>query len=85
MQALISKQEPRCTGYRVAQVVQDHEVFIVAEPMLFWWPCEDHVEADTYWWCPETQTLLPMPPPEPLILDIATTTTTTTASGLEPF
>ena len=38
-------------GYRVAQVVQDNEVFPVAERM-FWFPCDNDVVADKYYYDP---------------------------------
>ena len=43
MKALISKTEPRETGYRVAQVVTDNSTFPVAEPDLFWVSCANDV------------------------------------------
>lgn len=51
MQALISTVEPRETGYRVAQVVTDDQVFPVS-PELFWTSCPDDLVADQKWYDP---------------------------------
>jgi hypothetical protein len=61
-QALISPNEPRETGYRVAEVCD--VVFEVASP-LFWVACADDVVADEYWYDPTNQTIKPIPQPEP--------------------
>lgn len=62
MKALISPNEPRQTGYRVAEV--EPQQFDVAEP-LFWVDCADDVVADQFWYDPSDQTIKPMPQPEP--------------------
>jgi hypothetical protein len=62
MKALISPNEPRETGYRVAEV--EPADFPVAQP-LFWTDCADDVVADQFWYDPETQTIKPIPQPEP--------------------
>ena len=63
MKALISPNEPRETGYRVAQV--ESQEFEVAPP-LFWVSCADDVVADQFWYDPSDQTIKPIPvPPEP--------------------
>jgi len=64
MKALISPNEPRETGYRVAEVEPDDKVFAVGEP-LFWVVCADNVVADQFWYDPETETIKPVPQPEP--------------------
>lgn len=64
MKALISPNETRETGYRVAQVEPDAQIFEVAQP-LFWVSCADDVVADQFWYDPETQTIKPMPQPDP--------------------
>ena len=64
MKALISPNEPRETGYRVAEVEPDDKVFEVAEP-LFWVDCTNDVVADQFWYDPETQSIKPVPEPEP--------------------
>jgi len=51
MKALISIDELRAYGYRVAQVVRDEDVFPVSDKM-FWFPCEDTVVADQYYYDP---------------------------------
>lgn len=55
MKALISKIEPRETGYRVAQVEPDENVFAVAVD-LFWTDCPDDCVADEWFYNPETET-----------------------------
>ena len=71
-EALISPQEPRETGYRVAQVEQQE--FEVSTP-LFWVDCTDGVVADQFWYDPVGQTIKPIPVPEPIIaLDQPNTT-----------
>jgi len=59
MKALISPQEPRESGYRVAQV--EEQEFEVAEP-LFWVDCADTDKADECWYDPSDQTVKPFPP-----------------------
>jgi len=60
MQALISPNEPRYDGWRVAQVEPDSQIFPVGEP-LFWTACADDVVADQFYYNPNTQTILPNP------------------------
>ena len=62
MKALISPNEPRETGYRVAEI--EPQTFEVASP-LFWVDCADDVVADQFWYDPADQTIKPMPEPEP--------------------
>jgi hypothetical protein len=64
MKALISPNETRETGYRVAQVQQQE--FEVAEP-LFWVTCENNVVADQFWYNPSDQTIKPIPEPDPSV------------------
>ena len=59
-QALISPTEPKETGYRVAQVVDQYQTFEVGQP-LFWVECADDVKADQFWYDPQTQTIEPNP------------------------
>ncbi len=70
-QALISKIEPRETGYRVAQVVPVDQTFPVAADM-FWVKVTDDVEQDKFWYDPSNGTVkpiqvpvIPEPTPEP--------------------
>jgi hypothetical protein len=60
--ALISPDEPREAGYRVADVVATS--FEIAPP-LFWVECADDVVADVYWYDPNTQQIALIPVPEP--------------------
>lgn len=62
MKALISTQEPRETGYRVAQVSPDNEIFPVA-PQLYWVDCPDDLQADQKWYDPADQQFKDFPPP----------------------
>lgn len=65
-EALISPSEPRETGYRVAEVVDEGQTFEVGSP-LFWTPCADDVVADQFWYDPSDDTIKPIPiPPEPI-------------------
>jgi hypothetical protein len=59
-EALISPKEPRETGYRVAEVVNEGETFEVGG--LFWTPCADDVVADLFWYDPSDDTIKPFPP-----------------------
>lgn len=63
MKALISTIELRETGYRVAQVEADANIFAVAEGM-FWVDCADDVVADQFWFDPVEQTIKLVPQPE---------------------
>ena len=58
--ALISTIEPRETGYRVAQVVDQGQTFSVSDEM-FWFDCEDDVVQDQFWYDPADQTIKPIP------------------------
>jgi hypothetical protein len=60
MKALISPIEPRVSGYRVAQVVDDNAEFGVADP-LFWVACSNKVMADQFWYDPTDETIKPTP------------------------
>jgi hypothetical protein len=60
-EALISPTEPRETGYRVAQVVEQYQTFEVGQ-LLFWVECADDVIADQFWYNPNTQAITPIPP-----------------------
>jgi hypothetical protein len=61
-EALISPKEPRETGYRVAQVVNEGQTFEVGIP-LFWTSCADDVVADEFWYDPSDDTIKPIPIP----------------------
>jgi len=65
MKALISTTEPRESGYRVAQVEADENIFPVA-PELFWTDCPDDLKADQKWYDPADQQFKDFPVPEPL-------------------
>lgn len=65
MKALISPNERRETGYRVAHV--DQVEFDVAEP-LFWISCANNVVTDLFWYDPQDKKIKPMPEPE--IVDV---------------
>ena len=60
MKALISTSEPVQTGFRVAQVEQDADIFPVAST-LFWVDCADDVVADQFWFDPVDQTIKTAP------------------------
>lgn len=64
MKALICPNEPVETGYRVAQVEPDDQIFPVADP-LFWAPCADDVVADQFWYDPTDDQIKPIPKPVP--------------------
>lgn len=49
--ALISKIEPRISGYRVAQVIDAKDIFEVASG-FYWVNCNDDIVADKYWFDP---------------------------------
>ena len=61
--ALISPNEPRETGFRVAEVCE--QPFDIALP-LFWVDCADDVVTDQFWFDPSDQTIkaFPMSTPE---------------------
>ena len=59
--ALISPNEPRETGYRVAEV--SDTTFEIASP-LFWVECSDDVIADKFWYDPTNQSFEVLPEPE---------------------
>ncbi len=68
MKALISILEQRETGYRVAEVVTDSDVFDVASD-LFWVDCSDQIVKDEYWYDPSDETFkeIPAPAPQPQV------------------
>lgn len=59
MKALISPNEPRQNGYRVAEVVSDNLQFDVASP-LFWVNCTNDIQADLFWFDPSDNTIKPI-------------------------
>lgn len=65
-EALISPKEPRETGYRVAQVVDQGQTFEVGG--CFWTSCADDVVADQFWYDPSDETIKPFPP-QPDVID----------------
>jgi hypothetical protein len=58
-EALISPSEPRETGYRVAQIVDQGQTFEVGG--CFWTPCADDVVADQFWYDPTDELIKPFP------------------------
>jgi len=52
--ALISKVEPRESGFRVAQVENASDIFEVGSG-LEWVDCADNVVADQFWYDPTDQ------------------------------
>ena len=54
MKALVSFIEPHESGFRVAQVENDENVFAVAEG-LEWISCPDFIVADRYYFDQSTQ------------------------------
>jgi hypothetical protein len=58
-QALISPKEPRETGYRVAQVVDEGQTFEVGG--CFWTSCDDNVMQDQFWYDPTDELIKPFP------------------------
>jgi hypothetical protein len=62
MKALISPDEPRYSGYRVAWV---NKTEVEQQPPLFWVDCEANVVADQFWYDPSDETIKPIPVPEP--------------------
>lgn len=60
MQALISTTELRETGYRIAQVAADADVFPVASEM-FWVVCADNIVADQFWYDPSDSQIKAFP------------------------
>jgi len=59
-QALISPNEPRETGYRVAQIEPNGQTFEVGAP-LFWTECADDVIADKFWYDPSDASIQALP------------------------
>jgi len=76
-QALISPNEPRESGYRVAQV--ELETFEVGAP-LFWTPCADNIVADQWWYNPSNQSFVPFAVGIKSITFVGTTANVTTVS-----
>lgn len=58
--ALISVNEPRQSGYRVAQVVEKGDEFPVFNT-LYWHDCSDNITADNWWFNPANNTFIAMP------------------------
>lgn len=69
MKALISTVEPRESGYRVAQVVEDNATF-ETHPSLIWVNCPNDLQADAKWYDPadgQFKDFPELPPPPDLI------------------
>jgi hypothetical protein len=62
MKALISPNELRESGYRVAQTEQDDNIFSVQEP-LFWTDCPNDILADYFWFDPTDNSFQPLAVP----------------------
>jgi hypothetical protein len=58
-EALISPKEPRESGYRVAEVVNEGQTFEVGG--CFWILCADDVVADQFWYDPTDELIKPNP------------------------
>lgn len=58
--AIISPQEIRESGYRVAQVVDNGQEFEIGLP-LFWQDCPDNIIADQFWFDPATSSFKILP------------------------
>lgn len=75
--ALISPNEPRETGYRVAEI--SDTTFEVASP-LFWVECVDDIVANEYWYDPISESFQVMPEPQievtPITADLNQPSTT---------
>jgi hypothetical protein len=64
MKALISTNEQRESGYRVAQVETNENIFPVA-PQLYWVDCPEDLTADSKWYDPSDGQFKDFsPPPE---------------------
>jgi len=63
-EALINPKEPRESGYRVAEVIDEGQTFEVGSP-LFWTPCADDVVADQWYYNTEDKEIYPIPAPLP--------------------
>ena len=57
MQALISINELVKYGYRIVQVESDNKIFPVAQG-LFWYPCDEDIIVDKYFYDPATTKLI---------------------------
>lgn len=75
--ALISTNESVLSGFRIAQVEDESDIFEVHES-LFWVDCADDVTADSFYYDPATLDILPIPVPE-------TETSPTTTTGTQSF
>ena len=58
--ALISSLEPRESGYRVAQVEDEKNIFEVSNN-LFWIDCANNVIADQFWYDPSDKLIKSFP------------------------
>ncbi len=58
--ALISTNEPRQTGYRVADVVNQGQEFPVFNT-LYWQECPDNITPDKWWFDSENSSFVAMP------------------------
>jgi hypothetical protein len=58
-EALISPSEPRETGYRVVQIVEQGQTFEVGG--CFWTSCADNIVADQFWYDPSDELIKSFP------------------------
>jgi hypothetical protein len=58
--ALISTYEPRESGYRVAQVEDEANIFPIAD-WLMWVDCPDDIVADKHWYNPNSKEFIAFP------------------------
>lgn len=71
--ALVSTVELFLSGFRIAQIEDEANIFEVC-PELFWADCADDVTADSFYYDPITLSILPNPPPKEI-----------TSTGTQPF
>jgi len=59
--ALIATNEPRETGYRVAQIVNSEAETFETNDVLMWVDCPDDLKADEKWFNPKDNTFNDFP------------------------
>jgi hypothetical protein len=68
---LIYSYDGTYLGQRIAQVELDENIFEVASP-LYWFPCNNDVVANQFYFDANTKLIFPLPEPEKEVTDSTT-------------
>ena len=71
--ALISKIEPRESGYRIVQIENESDIYTMSED-FFWIDCEENINPTDFWFDPKDNSFKHIPiiePSKPTLTELA--------------